>query len=171
MQLAAIAHCHTTHRAQQSCCMHQAYAPTCSCSISSPLELSTSHVVFNCLVTCLLPDPAPHTLHMHKRCSAYLQDLSPILPGPTVTDLGQLGLRRAVLECIAVLAQHVGDSLHLLEAMGGIVGKLPGPSPLSTAVLDCVVAASGAVNSFSPKVSCQQSLPLVFCSLARMCLC
>ena len=87
-------------------------------------------------------------------CSTSLQDLSPILPGPAITDHSQLSLRRAVLECISVLARRVGDSLHLLEAMGGIVGKLPGPSPLSTAVLDCVVAASGAVNNFSAKVSC-----------------
>ena len=87
-------------------------------------------------------------------CAACLQDLSPILPGPAVTDTSQLRLRQAVLECISVLARRVGDSLHLLEAMGGIVGKLAGPSPLSTAVLDCVVAASGAVNSFSAKVSC-----------------
>lgn len=39
-----------------------------------------------------------------------LQDLSSILPGPAVTDLGQLGLRRAILECILVLPWFVAHS-------------------------------------------------------------
>lgn len=83
-----------------------------------------------------------------------LQDLSPILPGPTAQDAGLAGLRQAVLQCISEMARRVGDSLHLLEALGGVVGKLPGPKPLTTAVLECVAAAAVAVNYFSPKVGC-----------------
>lgn len=75
-----------------------------------------------------------------------------------------------MLDCISALAQHVGDSLHLLEAMGGIVGKLLGPSPLSTAVLDCIVAASGAVNSFSSKASdaCTHCCPQRVCIAVQL---
>lgn len=81
-----------------------------------------------------------------------MQDLSPILPSPTAQDFGQESLRRAVRQCITDLAQRVGDSLHLLEALGGVVGKLQGFNPLTTAVLECVAEAALAVNYFSPKV-------------------
>ena len=64
----------------------------------------------------------------------------------------QSALRSIVLACVRSLATHVGDSLHLLEALGGIVGKLPGPAPLSTAMLECVLAAALAVQSFQGKV-------------------
>ena len=64
----------------------------------------------------------------------------------------QSALRSIVLACIRSLATHVGDSLHLLEALGGIVGKLPGPASLSTAMLECVLAAALAVQSFQGKV-------------------
>ena len=83
-----------------------------------------------------------------------VQDLSPILPGPIAQDAALVALRQAVLQCISDMARRVGDSLHLLEALGGIVGKLPGPKPLTTAVLECVASAAMAVNYFSPKVCC-----------------
>ena len=83
-----------------------------------------------------------------------MQDLSPILPGPIAQDAALVALRQAVLHCISDMARRVGDSLHLLEALGGIVGKLPGPNPLTTAVLECVASAAMAVNYFSPKVCC-----------------
>ena len=82
-----------------------------------------------------------------------VQDLSPILPGPIAQDAALVALRQAVLQCISDMARRVGDSLHLLEALGGIVGKLPGPNPLTTAVLECVASAARAVNYFSPKVN------------------
>lgn len=81
-----------------------------------------------------------------------LQDLSPILPDPLVQNSGQVSLRKAILQCVSDLARRVGDSLHLLEALGGIVGKLLGPTPLTTAVLECVAAAAVAVNFFPAKV-------------------
>ena len=82
-----------------------------------------------------------------------LQDLSPVLPSAKAQDIAQASLRRAVLQCISDMACRVGDSLHLLEALGGVVGKLQEPIPLTTAVLECVAAAALAVNSFSAKVS------------------
>lgn len=81
-----------------------------------------------------------------------MQDLSPILPEPAAQDAGQVALRKTVLQCISDLARRVGDSLHLLEALGGIVGKLVGPALLTTAVLECVAAAALAVNFFPAKV-------------------
>lgn len=87
-----------------------------------------------------------------------LQDLSPILPDPLVQNGSQVCLRTAILQCISDLARRVGDSLHLLEALGGIVGKLQGPTPLTTAVLECVAAAALAVNFFPAKV-CWPCLP------------
>ena len=81
-----------------------------------------------------------------------LQDLSPILPDPLVQNSGQVSLHKAILQCVSDLARRVGDSLHLLEALGGIVGKLLGPTPLTTAVLECVAAAAVAVNFFPAKV-------------------
>ena len=81
-----------------------------------------------------------------------IQDLSPILPDPLVQEANQLALRKVILQCVSDLARRVGDSLHLLEALGGIVGKLLGPSPLTTAVLECVAAAALAVNFFPAKV-------------------
>ena len=67
-------------------------------------------------------------------------------------NAGQISLRTAILQCVSDLARRVGDSLHLLEALGGIVGKLLGLTPLTTAVLECVAAAAVAVNFFSAKV-------------------
>ena len=81
-----------------------------------------------------------------------LQDLSPILPDPLGQNGSQVSLRKAILQCVSDLARRVGDSLHLLGALGGIVGKLLGPSPLTTAVLECVAAAALAVNFFPAKV-------------------
>ena len=81
-----------------------------------------------------------------------LQDLTPILPEATVQDVSQLSLRKAILQCVSDLARRVGDSLHLLEALGGFVGKLLGPGPLTTAFLECVAAAALAVNFFPAKV-------------------
>lgn len=81
-----------------------------------------------------------------------LQDLSPILPEPSVQNAAQVSLRTAILQCVSDLARRVGDSLHLLEALGGIVGKLLSLTPLTTAVLECVAAAAVAVNFFSAKV-------------------
>lgn len=82
-----------------------------------------------------------------------LQDLSPLLPGTSTQDGPQSSLRKAVLQCVGDLARRVGDSLHLLEALGGVVGKLQEPTPLTTAVLECVAAAADAVNSFSAKAN------------------
>lgn len=81
-----------------------------------------------------------------------LQDLTPILPEATVQNASQLSLRKAILQCVSDLARRVGDSLHLLEALGGIVGKLLEPGPLTTAFLECVAAAAVAVNFFPAKV-------------------
>ena len=76
-----------------------------------------------------------------------------MLPSSEMIGNGDQGaLRSIMLACVRSLATHVGDSLHLLEALGGIVGKLPGPAPLSTAVLECVLAAALAVQSFQGKV-------------------
>ena len=97
-----------------------------------------------------------------------LQDLSPMLPDPLVQDGSQVSLRKAILQCVSDLARRVGDSLHLLEALGGIVGKLLGPTPLTTAVLECVAAAAVAVNFFPAKVCCphvhaSHMLPCLVC--------
>lgn len=92
-----------------------------------------------------------------------LQDLTPILPDPAVQNAGQLSLRKAILQCISDLARRVGDSLHLLEALGGVVGKLLGPAPLTTAVLECVAAAAVAVNFFPAKVCCRYEHVLNTC--------
>ena len=81
-----------------------------------------------------------------------VQDLSPVLPEPLVQEMSQLELRKVILQCISDLARRVGDSLHLLEALGGIVGKLVGPGPLTTAVLECIAAAALAINFFPAKV-------------------
>ena len=107
--------------------------------------------------------------HMHS-----MQDLSPILPSPTAQDFGQESLRRAVRQCITDLAQRVGDSLHLLEALGGVVGKLQGFNPLTTAVLECVAEAALAVNYFSPKVCpfCGADMLCIVNSITRpSCMC
>lgn len=93
----------------------------------------------------------PGSIVMRTPC-ALLQDLSPILPDPLGQNGSQVSLRKAILQCVSDLACRVGDSLHLLEALGGIVGKLLGPSPLTTAVLECVAAAAVAVNFFPGKV-------------------
>lgn len=61
-------------------------------------------------------------------------------------------LRESILHCIRRLAVAVGDSLHLLEVLGGVVGKLPPPSPLSTAVLECLLGASQAVGLYPEQV-------------------
>lgn len=77
-----------------------------------------------------------------------------------ISNEDQSALRSIVLACVRSLATHVGDSLHLLEALGGIVGKLPGPAPLSTAMLECVLAAALAVQSFQGKVGpCSSGQP------------
>lgn len=93
-----------------------------------------------------------------------IKDLTPILPDPAVQNAGQLSLRKAILQCISDLARRVGDSLHLLEALGGVVGKLLGPAPLTTAVLECVAAAAVAVNFFPAKARAlpSRTFPQVF---------
>lgn len=86
-----------------------------------------------------------------------IKELSAVLPSSEkISNEDQSALRSIVLACVRSLATHVGDSLHLLEALGGIVGKLPGPAPLSTAMLECVLAAALAVQSFQGKA---RSLP------------
>ncbi len=111
------------------------------CKISSP-----RHSRYPCLIA------AGHASRHDPAFHLFVQDLSPVLPGPIAHDAGLVALRQAVLQCISDMARRVGDSLHLLEALGGIVGKLPGPNPLTTAVLECVASAAMAVNYFSPKV-------------------
>ncbi len=61
-------------------------------------------------------------------------------------------LRTVILSGVRGWAANVGDSLHLLEALGGVVQKLPPPSAARIAALDCLVAAAGAVCEFSRKV-------------------
>lgn len=103
------------------------------------------------MISCLDLHETAHVFNMLKQ-HVWLQDLSPILPDPLVQEPSQLGLRKIILQCVSDLARRVGDSLHLLEALGGIAGKLLGPSPLTTAVLECVAAAALAVNFFPAKV-------------------
>jgi hypothetical protein len=57
-----------------------------------------------------------------------------------------------VLRCELLLAVRVSDSLHLVETVAAVASKLPGPGPLATAVLDCLLAAAGALKEFTPQV-------------------
>ena len=124
---------------------------TCCCGITCTIIIPrlTRHSCYPCL-TAAIHMQADMIWPSHLS----VQDLSPILPGPIAQDAALVALRQAVLQCISDMARRVGDSLHLLEALGGIVGKLPGPNPLTTAVLECVASAAMAVNYFSPKVCC-----------------
>ena len=129
---------------------HLASPHTCCCGIVCRIINArlTRHSCDPCLTAAMRA--SRHDLAFHLS----VQDLSPILPGPIAQDAALVALRQAVLQCISDMARRVGDSLHLLEALGGIVGKLPGPNPLTTAVLECVASAAMAVDYFSPKVCC-----------------
>jgi len=130
---------------------------TCCCGIACRIinpRLTRHSCYFICYICCYIC--LTLAIHASGRDLAFhlcVQDLSPILPGPIAQDAALVALRQAVLQCISDMARRVGDSLHLLEALGGIVGKLPGPNPLTTAVLECVASAAMAVNYFSPKVN------------------
>ncbi len=121
---------------------------TCCCGVVCRVinPRLTRHSCYPCLTAAIHASRYDLAFHLS------VQDLSPILPGPIAQDAALVALRQAVLQCISDMARRVGDSLHLLEALGGIVGKLPGPNPLTTAVLECVASAAMAVNFFSPKV-------------------
>ncbi|KAK9811710.1 hypothetical protein WJX72_008813 [[Myrmecia] bisecta] len=80
-----------------------------------------------------------------------LKELPYDLPDEADLAPDRAALRSTILQCMRRLGFHVGDSLHLLEALGGIAGKLPGPSSLSTSVLECLQAAAEAVDAFTGK--------------------
>ena len=70
----------------------------------------------------------------------------------TAGTAGSNEMRTAVLACIQKLAEQLEDQAHLLEALGGVAGKLPGPSPISTAVLECMLAAARTAYKVPAKV-------------------
>lgn len=62
-------------------------------------------------------------------------------------------LQPLVLAAVQRLALRVEDSGQLLEAVGSTVTKLRGAAPISTAGLQCCVAAAGALTHLAPRVS------------------
>lgn len=63
---------------------------------------------------------------------------------------GDVSLQAQVLEAVGQLAARVQDSTQLLEVVSGTLGKLRGSAPISTAALQCCVAAGQAVQSAAP---------------------
>lgn len=61
-------------------------------------------------------------------------------------------LQPQVLAAVEQLARRVEDSGQLLEAVASTVAKLRGAAPISTAALQCCVAAGQAVAFAAPKV-------------------
>lgn len=74
-------------------------------------------------------------------------------------------LRALALGLVADLAQRMGDAAPLLEALGGVAARLPGPGSeagpgssgggggdLGAAALDCLLAAAGALEALPPEV-------------------
>lgn len=67
-------------------------------------------------------------------------------------------LQPQVLAAVQQLAVRVEDSGQLLEAIGSTVTKLRGQAPISTAVLQCCVAAGQAAQHLAPRVRKQPLL-------------
>ena len=61
-------------------------------------------------------------------------------------------LQPQVLAAVQQLAVRVEDSGQLLEAIGSTVTKLRGQAPISTAALQCCVAAGQAAQHLAPRV-------------------
>eukprot|EP00884_Botryococcus_braunii_P012133 jgi/Botrbrau1/20920/Bobra.0135s0051.1 len=59
-------------------------------------------------------------------------------------------LRDAILDSIRDWAGNVENSLYLVEAMGGVLVRLPQSTPACMATLDCLLAAAQAIPTFSP---------------------
>ena len=86
---------------------------------------------------------------------ARLQELAPLLAElqPQLSGEGQ-ALRAGLLSCIRALAGALDGPQHLLEALGAIASKMPGPSPSSAAVLEAMEAAALALPAVSSEVRC-----------------
>ncbi|KAI3435863.1 hypothetical protein D9Q98_001921 [Chlorella vulgaris] len=80
---------------------------------------------------------------------------------------GDVSLQAQVLEAVGQLAARVQDSTQLLEVVSGTLGKLRGSAPISTAALQCCVAAGQAVQSAAPPQMSEAALgaPHTFPSL------
>lgn len=81
-------------------------------------------------------------------------------------------LQLQVLAAVSQLAQQVQDCTQLAEAVGSTVTRLRGAAPISTAALQCCVAAAQAAQLVPPKVRAaepgslrpRQRLPGVGCA-------
>ena len=62
------------------------------------------------------------------------------------------------------LAGSLDGPQHLLEALGAIASKMPGPSPSSAAVLEAMEAAAQALPAVSPEVRCPALPQALHCS-------
>eukprot|EP00887_Chlorella_sp_A99_P006324 scaffold3.g6324.t1 len=62
-------------------------------------------------------------------------------------------LPEAVLLAVERLAERLDGAMQLLEVVGAAVGQLRSPAPVSTAALQCCVAAAGAVTRMPSEVS------------------
>ncbi len=80
----------------------------------------------------------------------HLRHVSPTAAAGTAAAPPSLQLQ--VLAAISQLARQVQDCTQLLEAVGSTVTRLRGAAPISTAALQCCVAAAQAVQLVPPKV-------------------
>lgn len=71
---------------------------------------------------------------------------------PATARGAPVDLQRLVLEAMQQLAVRVEDSGQLLEAIGSALGRLRGAAPISTAALQCCVAAAAAMQHLAPRV-------------------
>ncbi|KAL4418649.1 hypothetical protein ABPG77_011399 [Micractinium sp. CCAP 211/92] len=80
----------------------------------------------------------------------HLRHVSPTAAAGTAAAPPSLQLQ--VLAAISQLARQVQDCTQLLEAVGSTVTRLRGAAPISTAALQCCVAAAQAVQLVPPKM-------------------